>query len=64
MFPMGPPEGKILAINIVSQNRQITLKNQEILRKFEKTGSIGSYESSLEGRLLEKKLLMLTSSIQ
>ena len=40
MSPMGLHEGKILAIDMVSQNRLITIKNHEIWRRFEK--EIGS----------------------
>ena len=36
---MGPPEGEILAIDTVSQNRLNTTKNLEVWRKFWKLGS-------------------------
>ena len=37
--PIGPPEGKILANNIVSQNRLNIIKNHDIWRKFHEIGS-------------------------
>ena len=54
---MVDPEGKELAIDIVSQDRLNTTKNHEIWRKFQKIGSRVPWVT-FEGLLLDQALVV------